>query len=77
MVCVDRKSSFCRLSQQERHGPQLVLPPQLEDIMKKFVLAALAVFTLAIAIPVTAASAATVSEAARLGDANGNSNSNN
>ena len=43
--------------------------------MKKLVLAALAVFTLAIAVPVSSGVAATVNEAARLGDSNGHTNS--
>jgi len=43
--------------------------------MKKIVLAAMAMFILAIAVPVSAGMAATVNEASRLGDANGHSNS--
>lgn len=43
--------------------------------MKKIVLAALAVFTLAIAVPVAGASAASVNEASRIGDGNGHTNS--
>lgn len=47
----------------------------MEVTMKKLVLAALAVFTLAIAVPVSSGVAASVNEAARLGDANGHTNS--
>jgi len=45
--------------------------------MKKLVLVALAVFTLAIAVPVGGAAAATTNEASRIGDSSGHTNSNN
>lgn len=43
--------------------------------MKKIVLTAFALFALAIAIPVGGASAGTVAESARIGDANGHTSS--
>lgn len=45
--------------------------------MKKIVLATLAVLTLAIALPIGGGFAATVSEAARMGDSNGHTGSQN